>query len=571
MNNQTYKSIISALAGAAVVLLSTLIVLFFTKGENANTADNSTKIENPSPVTVPGTKEEEAKEAFVKEPVKPIVEEFVPVKINDQEVVNEIVKVDKDVKESNKQSNEIELAPIVKVFESNKNSKLNDFLTEQKTGEAIPESHKQGTKPIRPIQKTAVDNKVASKSQTPEDNELQPIDQQDLSSKTAIERLFDESIDFLTLTSKDFETKWSKLTGAVWTDNLKSSARSVEALKFMSVSSNESIFSFRDKRLTKVSMMLYNKGDDELISEKMFNLIKMEALNSLQAHIGRKPLFKPNAGVAKNNIYFWVHKNHLYKLEYSTSKQGKIFVGEYIRIVVTKGSNRINVINIDKASTDILNEAELRAMVSRKGGDVLINGIPMVDQGAKGYCACAALARLITYFGRDIDQHDIAKLAGSSSENGTDPGLLKKAVESMSAKLRLNMKVLAKPYLSNPRDAARLETKLSSLIARMEEKDLKSVYNRFAFEDRRYKEFEKNVINSIDRGRPVSWALNLGIVPEPEIPQANGGHMRIITGYNRVKKVLYYTDTWGAGHEKKSMDMATAFYISLAVWEISPR
>ena len=61
------------------------------------------------------------------------------------------------------------------------------------------------------------------------------------------------------------------------------------------------------------------------------------------------------------------------------------------------------------------------------------------------------------------------------------------------------------------------------------------------------------------------------MVPEKNIPQASGGHMRIIIGYNKISGKLYYTDTWGAGHEKKSMDMASAFFVSYAVWEISPR
>ncbi|NQZ58264.1 MAG: hypothetical protein HRT88_12465 [Lentisphaeraceae bacterium] len=47
--------------------------------------------------------------------------------------------------------------------------------------------------------------------------------------------------------------------------------------------------------------------------------------------------------------------------------------------------------------------------------------------------------------------------------------------------------------------------------------------------------------------------------------------MRIIMGYNQKTSKIFYTDSWGAGHEKKEMDMATAFFISIAVWDISPR
>ena len=71
--------------------------------------------------------------------------------------------------------------------------------------------------------------------------------------------------------------------------------------------------------------------------------------------------------------------------------------------------------------------------------------------------------------------------------------------------------------------------------------------------------------------RSKSWALQLGIVEEKDIPQAKGGHMRIILGYNEATEEIYYSDSWGAGHEKKSMDMKSAFWISMALWEIRPR
>ncbi len=569
MNHNSYKSIISALAGAAFVLLCAIAVLSFIIKEEPESQAAKTKEKKSELDSTEGKKA--IVQAHSEAENKATVEESKPVIFNDQEIVNELVRVDIPAKKVESRANDIDIAPLVEVFENKELSKADEIFTESRPEIEKPKFEQGRTTPVDSVKRTVIEKKVGSKSITPEKNDSVTDVKPEISNKTSMELLLDESHDFLKTSIKVFDSKWLKIFGAIWTDNLKSSARSVEEIRFNSVTSTETIFSFRNKQLSKISMMIYNKGDDDLISERVFNSIKAQALSSLEAHIGKKPLFKPNAGVAKNNIYFWVHNNHLYKLEYGTSKSGKIFIGEYIRIVVTKGNSKINVINIDKASSDVLTEAELRAMVSRKNGDVLINGIPMVDQGAKGYCACAALARLMTYFGRDIDQHDIAKLAGSNADNGTEPDQLKKAVESMSAKLRLNMKILAKPYLSNERDAFRLQTKLGALVGKMENKDLKSVYNRFAYDDSRYKEFEKNVINSIDSGRPVSWALSLGIVPEPEIPQATGGHMRIITGYNRAKKLIYYTDTWGAGHEKKSMDMATAFYISLALWEISPR
>lgn len=54
-------------------------------------------------------------------------------------------------------------------------------------------------------------------------------------------------------------------------------------------------------------------------------------------------------------------------------------------------------------------------------GDVVIPDGPMVDHGPKGYCAVATTERMMRYYGMDVDQHEIAQLAGSQAKAGTNP------------------------------------------------------------------------------------------------------------------------------------------------------
>ena len=68
----------------------------------------------------------------------------------------------------------------------------------------------------------------------------------------------------------------------------------------------------------------------------------------------------------------------------------------------------------------------------------------------------------------------------------------------------------------------------------------------------------------------MSWGGTLGIYPEPEIPQSNGGHMRLIIGYNDKKKEILYTDTWGAGHELKRMPAEWAWTITHCLMYMKP-
>jgi hypothetical protein len=84
--------------------------------------------------------------------------------------------------------------------------------------------------------------------------------------------------------------------------------------------------------------------------------------------------------------------------------------------------------------------------------------------------------------------------------------------------------------------------------------------------------FGKIVKDKINNGYPVLWGVQLGIVDEkPELPQAAGGHLRLIIGYNTRNSEILYSDSWGAGHEMKRMKMDAAYAITTGMYTIEPR
>ena len=573
MNENSYKSVISALAGAIVVLLLALIFLFLIGGESeqvtaprAIIADNKVQEHKEDSVLEKQKEPEAVTEAF---------DSFGVLENNDSQLdeksVREAPLTNKSQGPEPKKAEKLE--PLKVVSESDALAKLDSIINQQKEKIKKPAKVKEEEPKKVPVKETPEPKKEQVVRRVLSPGEDESIKSEMTSATHSdLESLALDGNRFFSVSQNDFDKSWLRKTNAVWTDNIRSSARSTTPMNFADFASLETVFSFRKSKLKKLTLMVYNKGDIGFITKRNFDSVKNDVLNKLTAFLGEKPLFKPFAGITRNNIYFWNINNVLYKLEYSFTETSKDFFSEYIRVVVTKGHPGINVINIDQANTDVVTEADLRDMVTRESnGDVIINGIPMVDQGEKGYCACAALARLMIYFGRDFDQHDIAKLAETTGSEGSDPKSLKKAIETMSAMLRLNMKVLAKCYMSDT-TTSKMKEKLENIKEGMTSNYLNTeVFKQMAYGNRRYKEFAKNVMNSIDRGRPVAWALEVGMVPEKGIPQSSGGHMRIITGYNKAKEVIYYTDSWGAGHEKKSMDMNSAFFVSYAFWEISPR
>ena len=84
--------------------------------------------------------------------------------------------------------------------------------------------------------------------------------------------------------------------------------------------------------------------------------------------------------------------------------------------------------------------------------------------------------------------------------------------------------------------------------------------------------FMRIVRENIDKGVPVMWGLQLGLFPEngQKARQAGGSHMRLIIGYNNEKNEIIFSDSWGAGHEKKRMAAPDASAATMGLYLLQP-
>ena len=85
-----------------------------------------------------------------------------------------------------------------------------------------------------------------------------------------------------------------------------------------------------------------------------------------------------------------------------------------------------------------------------------------------------------------------------------------------------------------------------------------------------FSRFKSSLKKYINEGVPVGWCLQLGMFKEPKIPQTGGGHMRLIIGYNDKKETIIYSDSWGAGHDKKEMPIANAYCMTNVLLAMPP-
>jgi hypothetical protein len=247
---------------------------------------------------------------------------------------------------------------------------------------------------------------------------------------------------------------------------------------------------------------------------------------------------------------------------------------------------RLRVASVSAAAgTKIAGRSTLKANVERKDdGDVFIANFPMIDQGQKGYCAVASIARVASYYGLSADQHEIAQLA-NTSVMGTSPEEMEEAFKVIVGKLNIRT---TKHYELTERQFEADVRAYNQLAKKQGKEEFKAprghillpdgvwsrmdpaIFAEVKGEQSGCKRFMSKVQEYVEQGIPLAWCLRLGMFPEPGIPQQVGGHMRLIIGFNEKTQEVIYTDSWGKGHEFKKMPLNQAYAMSMCMYTMSP-
>jgi len=315
----------------------------------------------------------------------------------------------------------------------------------------------------------------------------------------------------------------------------------------------EAIVDFDGGKLNGVTLSIYNRADSGNVSTEEFRRRFTTCQTQITNRLGAKP-FRQTANPAQGMLtegWRWTSEKGMALLECNPeAAQGQM---EFIRLrIFPRGArgglaaamsgNRAAALNINALKQNVTRAAD---------GDVYVKGVPMVDQGPKGYCVVASAQRLLEYFGIPCDQHQLAQIAETNAESGTDPSIMSEALGKIDYRFKTRFKELivgdvrgmkynvARP--TNPKPANR-------------------------------DEFVKLVSEYVDQGIPLFWGLALGLYQEePQIVVQQGGyHMRLITGYNQKTGKLIFSDSWGAGHEMKRMSVDDAYNATTCVFVMQP-
>ena len=362
----------------------------------------------------------------------------------------------------------------------------------------------------------------------------------------------------------------------------------------------EAVVEFQNGKLFRVNLSIFNRGDSE--SGSFANRAEFEKQleawkTAITGKAGVQPvdLGRQNASAVKAMGFSWSKAPSVYLLEFSYQKDAKAtgvqFRPEFVRLRVSALPKQLGLVAaaITKASAgQRVSKTSLVANVTKDpSGDVFLSNVPMVDQGPKGYCAVATAERVFRYYGMAVDQHEMAQVANTGAGGGTNPEAMLKALTALQGRLHVHVRAISKwdyaefnRMIADYNREAKRNKKPEINIAGMHTIDIGAIYgsmdavslkeSKTVKKKGDFEKFKREIGEKIDKGIPVMWGVELGLYPEAEIPQAHGGHMRLIIGYNNKTNEIIYSDSWGEKHAMKRMPSDNAFPMTTGLYFMEP-
>ncbi len=379
--------------------------------------------------------------------------------------------------------------------------------------------------------------------------------------------------------------------GFRWVSAAQDTAQTTEHVTLFQIPTWQSIARFDGEKMKELSVLFYNRGDAGEITKEQFDALLKQAAEALSAFTKVKPVARGKDATSAVHAegVDWKMADADYLLEYSSTKENKAqhlpFRAEFVRLSIRPIQKSANFVAASIAARDKAKFVGPMHVKKEATGDVHLEGVPMVDQGQKGYCVVASTERVIRYYGGKADEHELAEIANSSSSGGTSVNAMIDSLKKLSQRLRVKVRTveafdipqIQKLFAEYNRVAKRAkQAELPPLGHMIDVQGMYTAMDGELLREARTKNpsemsrFQRQVAAHIDQGVPLLWSVMLGKLPEKGIPQNAGGHMRLIIGYNSKTNEILYSDSWGMGHELKRMSAADAWTMTTGVYSIEP-
>lgn len=350
----------------------------------------------------------------------------------------------------------------------------------------------------------------------------------------------------------------------------------------------------QDGGLASLELVLFSRGDvvqaggagDAAVEaavhdEKAFRALCTRVNGQLEEALGKAAQHRTQRPVKNHEqrLFRWVSPQGAVVLSVGLTEERGTFRGEYIRVKVLPAApsgggpaagvraGPVPVAGRDPARITARKGSLADHVVREEGGAVYVGDIPMVDQGDKGYCVVATLERLIRYYGGEVSQHELAQLLNTKDGGGTRIGLGRFVSDDICRKFHFKREKVKVERPPAEKVLKRYNAAAAQKIAVGKHAKGEEIWTALAEADAETlaasvkvfpecRDFMQTVRRWTEKGIPLVWS-----VP---------GHIRLLIGCDEAAGDVFYSDSWGAGHERKRMPVAKALMITEACFAVHP-
>jgi hypothetical protein len=399
--------------------------------------------------------------------------------------------------------------------------------------------------------------------------------------------------------ASDFMLAYTPL-GFGYVSQQRDCARSVDKrLTFQGQRVWEALVYFETGAVKRLELSIYNRGDSGALNESDFLQLGKtlsEGLTHWAGNPGKsaEETTKDRGSIVRKRTWIKVpcavQLTRAYVEPHRQGGESLPFRADFVKVTLSRVNADQQVVK-DSTTVDWIpgkGALSIKKNVKKSDtGDVWIDGVPMVNQGEKGYCAAASAERLLRYYGRAVDQHQIAQLADTATKEGTSLDGMIQALESIGQRFALDLKPVIKldwnrlsHVIEGYNRAAKttgkpvIEVGQAINVTRVyEQMDAALLRKVMVKQTAGLTQFKTQIKTCASEGVPLLWSCIVGKFPEvpPINPPGTYGHLRLIIGYNDKTGDLLYTDTWGAGHELKRIPFEDAWTVTTGLYVLKPR
>ena len=224
--------------------------------------------------------------------------------------------------------------------------------------------------------------------------------------------------------------------------------------------------------------------------------------------------------------------------------------GEYCVLRILPSSSADQGGKTSRISDSAMRERMKSNVVHRPNGDVIIENIPMVDQGPKGFCVPATYTRVLLYAGVPADLYLLALLGRTDVGGGTSTTAMENSARALATSYGRTITSVS-PTLDFPK----LETFF--------EKGIPLTWAMFV--DEKLDRDLSSRLRQRTESDPDAWLKTLAEKRKAARSikkNLNNGHVCLLIGLNRKTEELATSDSWGPEFAERWITIEEARAIS---------